>query len=221
MTKTLIIDPKHNTPGMHDDSGAFEPHAQALHRALEDSTRLSFDNFLPPPVRLSELIREMGEARSEEDLVHVGHGWHVGAECGFTMHDLTRMRLFFSKMSMLKRAIFFSCSTASDPLKTSLAWTIAHENNIEVLAHTNEGRDVENPNVVHIARGGFRSLPDWRGKKSPNWHRWVDFMRGLGFVTLAQAFLGYDTTSPSFRFFNDADGFLQWEPREDVIPTQP
>ena len=207
MTKTLIIDPTHNTPGMHDDTGAFEPHARALHRYVDDSTRLSFDNFLSPAARLSELIRDMGDAREEENLVHVGHGWHTGCECGFSLHDLTRLRLFLSKMPKLKKVIFFSCSTASDPLKTSLAWHLMSEG-YEVLAHTNEGRDVQNPNVIHIARGGFRSLPDWRGSKSPDWLAWVHYLRDGGWMELAQSFVN---EKPGRLFKLDADGFLQWD----------
>ena len=216
MTSTLIIDPLFNTPGMHDDTGAFEPHAQKLARVLgAEATRLSFDNFLSKMLRLEGLMYKMG-TRTEKNLIHIGHGWHTGCEAGLLLGDQTRMLRFFNQMPELNKAVFLSCSTASAPLKTSLAWSIMRATATDVLAHTTEGRDVQNPHVIHLARDGFRSLPDWRGSRSPNWHAWVDFLLHRdGWVYMVCAFIGLDTTHSDWRFFTDADGFLQWEPRSE------
>jgi len=223
MTSTLIIDPMFNTPGMHDDTGAFEPHAQKLARVLgAEATRLSFDNFLSKALRLDELIHKMGK-REETSLIHIGHGWHSGCEAGLLVGDQARLLRFFNLMPKLTKAVFLSCSTAGVPLKSSLAWDISQRTDVELIAHTTEGRDAQNPNVVHIARGGFRSLPDWRGKRSPYWKEWVNFLlHREGWVDMTKAFLGLDTTNTDWRFFTDADAFLQWEPREeDITPVSP
>jgi hypothetical protein len=214
MTSTLIIDPLFNTPGMHDDTGAFEPHAAKLAKVLApDAARLSFDNTFIQTARLDDLMRKMGE-RTERNLVHIGHGWHVGCEAGLLIADSTRMLRFFNQMPKLRKVVFLSCSTASIPLKTSLAWTVMRATNTEVLAHTSEGRDAQNPNVVHLARDGFRSLPDWRGHRSPHWKAWVDFLlHHDGWVPMVESFIGLTKPHADWHFYLDADGFLQWEPR--------
>jgi hypothetical protein len=215
MTSTLIIDPLFNTPGMHDDTGAFEPHAAKLAKVLgAEATRLSFDNTLSKPVRLDDLIRRMG-VRPEKNLIHLGHGWHTGCEAGLLLSDPRRTGDFLNTMPNLEKFVLLSCSTASSPIATSLAWHLMRASGLEVLAHTTEGRDAQNPNVTHIVRGGARTLPDWRGHRSPHWKAWVDYLlHQNGWVDMVCAFIKLvPVITPDWHFYTDTDGFLQWEPR--------
>lgn len=212
---TIIVDPLYNTPGKHDDSGAFEPHAELLKRVMGGrAERWSFDNTDLNMLRrfesLCSIRLEDPDARELKNFIHIGHGFHNHCQCGLDIAHVPDLR---DHIPECRTFILLSCSTASAPLHTSLAWNLAHlpgKTEIpRVLAHTTAGRDVENPYAMLITEHGARYIV---GPGTTHWKAWVRFLRTDGWVLMVRAVLEGPEGLNFPGFVWDDAGFLDWTP---------
>lgn len=202
----LVIDPAHNTPGMHDDDGAFEPHAEKIAKALGPAgERLSIDNLKPESERFTDFFHDVGNTTMFESWTFVSHGWHVGIEEGLATGNLSRLAA-----KVPPRVVVLACSTASPPFATSFAAALVKFGAQDVIAHDRRGRDVQNPFVVHARAQG--AIIEWRYIVEPgsvHWHAWVKFLNDGGWIDLALFVIGMPFHG---NFSRGADGFFVWTP---------
>jgi hypothetical protein len=200
--RTLIVDPLHNSPGEHDDSGAFEIAARALAQILgPNAIRFSFDNAEPYAARLAELERYV-TGLSVDAFVEISHSTHHRMQSGIDPANVaTLLRRFASPP---KVAVLLACSAASPPLSTSVAMGF-YRAGLDVYAHTTVGHAYLNPFVTQLRENygeAFVVEPH-----STHWRAWIAFLKRRGWARLVLAALG----DMGDGFFWQK-GFLRWEP---------
>ena len=202
----LVCDPLHNSPGMHDDDGAFEPGAQKIAAALGVAgERLSIDNLKPEPERFSDFLHDVINTAMFESWTFVSHGWHVGIEEGLAVGNLVRLAA-----KVPPRVVLLACSTASPPIATSFAAALVKFGAQDVVAHDRLGHAYFNPFVVHVRANGVVVESHYIVQPgSTNWHAWVAFLRAGGWIDLALFSIG---TPFNGNFSRGADGFFVWTP---------
>lgn len=194
--RVLIIDPLHNTPGEHDDDGAFEPGAEKLAKAFAgagvDATRFSFDNTFGYDARVAQL-RSFITGKQFDALVEVSHGLHTKLQSGISVINDHLVLNDFAPPAP-KVAVLLACSAASPPIESSIAYQLARDG-LEVLAHATVGHAFLNPFVVHVRPGATIDAPQPHDfvvlPFSSNWHAW--------------------TVEPA-RFYRGPTGFIHWTP---------
>ncbi len=216
----LIVDPLHNSPGEHDDSGAFELGAEKLALAFgADATRFSFDNTFGYETRFAALLSFVTNKRVDA-IVEVSHGQHARLQSGVTTFNSGSLLAGFAAPAP-KVAVLFACSAASSPIDSSIAYQLAR-GGLEVLAHSTVGHAYLNPYVVHVRPP---LTPDAQPTHdyivAPGsahlWRAWVAYLRGGGWLALARfAVMGGEAlsgmTDPTTGFYRDLVGFIRWAP---------
>jgi hypothetical protein len=204
----LVCDPLHNTPGMHDDDGAFEPGASKIAAALgPQAERLSIDNLKPEPERFADFLQDVTAPPMFESWVFVSHGWHTGIEEGLANGNLPRLAA-----KVPPKVVLFCCSTASPPLATSFAAALVKYGAQDVVAHDRRGHAFLNPYAVHVRQVGV--TPESRFIVEPgsaNWHAWIAFLRSGGWIDLALFAIDAGAAQRG-NFSRGADGFFVWTP---------
>jgi len=177
----LVIAPMHNTAGINphtghpwkDATGAFQPDAGRFIKTHGGHIpTYFFDNYKPLAARYQDVLTAFGVVGNGLDtLVHFGHGWETGLQCGISKANcldfVKRTKKCWQKQI---RVILYSCSAGADHLKSTgetqpgpggdggLADTLRDAYGQEGIdadlwAHTTVGDDDENPYVRHFKTG--------------------------------------------------------------------
>lgn len=215
----LIIDPMFNSPGMHDDDGAFELGAEKLAKTIgpNRAERASFDNRNGYPTRLHDVEAAILHTDHVDVFIEVSHSTHVRLQSGIDRSNLPGVLKSF-RSGPPSLAILFACSAASEPFASSVAEQMAGLG-VECIAHSTVGHAYFNPYLVHVRppEVGKRPFPERRyivGPGTPHWRSWVADIKRGGWLDLV-LFCIADVkalATPHGMFKRDAEGFITWQP---------
>lgn len=212
--KILIIDPLHNSPGEHDDDGAFELGAQKLAAVLgPGATRFSFDNGNGYAARFAEL-RTFVKGKQFDGIVEVSHSTHTRLQSGVNVHNVDDL-LHELAEPLPRVAVLLACSAASPPIESSISFQLARHG-VETIAHSTVGHAYLNPHLVDVRLvGGFpmwRTIPIRFPSATTAWRAWVAFVRRGGWVDVTRFALGVFGDLHVTGLYRDVDGFIRWTP---------
>jgi hypothetical protein len=189
--KAFVCAPAYDTPGRKDSSGAFQPEAKRLIRALDlrASLRL-FDSNRALPERRSEVRPALTQQTDLDLAAFLCHGWRDGVQAGWRSHqagDLAAALVGACKPDAV--IALYCCDTGSGTgdgapggkggfASTLYGCLLALGFRGTLWAHSTTGHTTQNPYVRVWRPDEEPELGDWACEPhSEHWSKWTKAVR--------------------------------------------
>jgi hypothetical protein len=187
----LAFCPRHNTSGLHDATGAFQPEAQKF-ALLHGGDVVIVDNHTTK-TKMREIVLAEIRLRKPTTIAFFCHGWKSGVQFGFGFQHVDSLAACIAQSCPYDSPIvpLYACSTGDGPgVGGDLGFADALRDALcragatwcQVFAHTTAGHATENPYVRRFSGSGSPSGGiggSWIvTPKSDRWSRWVKSLKG-------------------------------------------